>query len=588
MGLCCMLTDVLKSPWGVGVLVALLVIVASRLLLSPSARRAPTRPPRDAAKRKHPRGTGQQMKCVAPATGEELGTINAYTPEDVKQAYEAARVAACEGGAQAWGRTSFEERRAVLQDIIDWIVDHQPEIIEMSVRDSGKTVTEASMGEVMISCEKLRWLIAHGERCLAREGRPVAALLAFTKKAYVEYKPLGVIGVIVPWNYPFHNVISAVGAALMAGNGALVKVSEYASFGAGRIEQVLREILARRGHDPELVQIVTGYGETGSALVSSGVDKVLFIGSPAVGKLVMRAASATLTPVILELGGKDPFIVFDDVDFDHCVDIAIRGAFINCGQNCISAERFYVQAGVYDKFVAEVKKRLAKLELGASSIAGARCDFGAITMAQQVNVFSKLIKDAVSKGATLEMGGEAYSDAARTGKGCFFRPTVLSGVTHAMEIANEEAFGPVMSIIKFSTEEEVIKMANCTQYGLGSSVFTTDYTKAERVTSQLVTGMTTVNDFGMVPMVQSLPFGGVKHSGFGAFNGAEGLRGFSRTHAVVTDRFPMRTQTPKFLQYPVSKNAINVVQAGVRMIWGRGWIASAKALVDMLGHIAKA
>jgi acyl-CoA reductase-like NAD-dependent aldehyde dehydrogenase len=437
------------------------------------------------------------------------------------------------------------------------------------------------MGEVMISCEKLRWLIAHGERCLAREGRPVAAMLAFTKKAYVDYKPLGVIGVIVPWNYPFHNVLSAVAAALMAGNGVMVKVSEYASFGAGRIETILRDVLARRGHDPELVQVVTGYGETGNALVTSGVDKVLFIGSPAVGKLVMKAASATLTPVILELGGKDAFIVFDDVDFEHAVDIAIRGAFINCGQNCISAERFYVQSGVYDRFVAEIKKRLSTLEQGASSIDGQRCDFGAITMEPQIKVFSELITDAVNKGAKLEMGGARFTDEKRAGKGCFWQPTLLTGVTHAMRIANEEAFGPVMSVIKFTTEAEVVKMANCTEFGLGSSVFTTDYAKAERITSQLYTGMTTVNDFGMVPMVQSLPFGGVRSSGFGAFNGAEGLRGFSRTHAVVTDRFPVRSQTPKFLQYPVNKNAVHVTQAAVSMIYGKSWIDSAKALVDL-------
>ena len=189
------------------------------------------------------------------------------------------------------------------------------------------------MGEVMITCEKLRWLIQHSEGYLAREYRPVAALLAFTKQAYVEYKPLGVIGVIVPWNYPFHNVLSAVGAALMSGNGCVVKVSEYASKGAERIEEVFRTILARRGYDPELVQVITGMGETGGALVGCGVDKVLFIGSPAVGKLVMKAASATLTPVILELGGKDPFIVFNDAEFEHVVDIAIRGAFINCGQS---------------------------------------------------------------------------------------------------------------------------------------------------------------------------------------------------------------------------------------------------------------
>jgi acyl-CoA reductase-like NAD-dependent aldehyde dehydrogenase len=439
-----------------------------------------------------------------------------------------------------------------------------------------------------LTARSVEFVSLAGESCLAREYRSVAALLAFTKQAYVDYKPLGVIGVIVPWNYPFHNVLSAVVAALMSGNGAVVKVSEYASFGADRIERLFREILARRGHDPELVQVVTGLAETGSALVSSGVDKVLFIGSPAVGKLVMRAASATLTPVILELGGKDAFIVFDDAEFEQCVDVAIRGAFINCGQNCIAAERFYVQDGIYDRFVAEVTKRVKTLAQGATSCDGdARCDFGAITMPGQMEVLKSLIADAVSQGAKVLTGGEVNTSAG-TQKGLYFKPTILAGVTHKMKIANEEAFGPVMTIIKFKTEDEVIAMANCTEYGLGSSVFTTDYSRAERITSALETGMTSVNDFGMVPMVQSLPFGGIRSSGFGAFNGAEGLRGFSRAHAVVTDRFPMRSQTPKFLQYPVSKEAYKIVQAGVWMVYGPSWMESAKALVRMMKHIMKA
>ena len=340
-------------------------------------------------------------------------------------------------------------------------------------------------------------LLFVGESCLAREYRSVAALLAFTKQAYVEYKPLGVIGIIVPWNYPFQNVLSAVVAALMAGNGAVVKVSEYASFSAERIEQVFREILARRGHNPDLVQVVTGFAETGSALVSSGVDKILFIGSPAVGKLVMRAASATLTPVILELGGKDPFIVFDDAEFEQCVDVAIRGAFINCGQvrlytrkntmaasmkgcicffllptltflsslvslsfqNCIAAERFYVQEGIYNKFVAEVTKRVKSLSQGATNCSAdsPRCDFGAITMPAQADIFQALINDAVEKGAKIETGGSKYV-GDHTKKGLYFAPTILTGVTHKMKIANEEAFGPVMSIIKFKTEEEVVRI----------------------------------------------------------------------------------------------------------------------------------
>jgi len=602
MALCCTLAD---NAWSI-VATLLCVLVTSRLFLRPSARRRPSLPPRSSA-RTLPRGTGDVMQCVSPANGEVIGNVRAYTPADVVACVKSARVAqrgeSGSGGrvsngksqkaaaAAVWGASSFAERRALLQDIIDWIVANQEEIIALSMRDSGKTVTEATMGEVLITCEKLRWLIKHGERCLAREYRPVATLLAFTKRAYVDYKPLGVIGVIVPWNYPFHNVLSAAAAALMAGNGVVIKVSEYASYGAERIETVLREIIAKRGYDPNLIHVITGMGETGSALVTSGVDKVLFIGSPAVGKLVMRAASANLTPVILELGGKDPFIVFDDVDLEHCLDIAIRGAFINCGQNCISAERIYVQSGVHDRFVEEIVKRVRTLSMGASSCKpdGRRCDFGAITMPAQVKNYESLIDDAVQKGAKLLHGGVTYTDGDATGKGVYFKPTILSDVTHKMRIANEEAFGPIMSIFKFDSEEEVIEQANCTNFGLGSCVFTRSLARAERVTSQLETGMTSINDFGMVPMVQSLPFGGVKHSGFGAFNGREGLIGFSRTHAVVTDRFPgMRTQTPKFLQYPVSKYAATIAQAAVKMIYGPSWMASAQALATMMKNIMKA
>jgi aldehyde dehydrogenase (NAD+) len=280
--------------------------------------------------------------------------------------------------------------------------------------------------------------------------------------------------------------------------------------------------------------------------------------------------------------------VFDDAEFDHAVDIAIRGSFINCGQNCISAERLYIQQGIYDKFVQEVSRKLSALQVGVSSCSpdSTRCDFGAITMGAQVSHYETLIADAVSKGAQLVAGGKTKK--VEGSEGVFFEPTILSHVTHEMRIANEEAFGPIMLLFKFTSEEEVIKMANCTEFGLGSCVFTTDYKKAERVTGQLVTGMTSVNDFGMVPMVQSLPFGGIKSSGFGAFNGREGLIGFSRTHAVVTDRFPMRTQTPKFLAYPAGKNAWRIVRQAVRMIYGPSWVESAKSLVRMVQEIIKA
>jgi acyl-CoA reductase-like NAD-dependent aldehyde dehydrogenase len=549
-------------------------------------RRAPSLPARD-DKRTLPRGTGPKMVCTNPATGETLpDDIREYTADDVQKAYQSAAAA-----AKDWAKTNFAERRATLMEISDWIIENQETIIEMSVRESGKTKTEASLGEVMTSCEKIRWLVAHGEGCLATESRPVPSLL-MTKSARVEYYPLGVIGIIVPWNYPFFNIISAVVAALFSGNGAVVKPSEITSASAKPIEDMFRMILARRGHNPDLVQIVTGFSETGKALVTSGVDKILFIGSAMVGKLVMRAASANLTPVILELGGKDPFIVFDDVNIPNVADVAIRGAFINCGQNCIAAERIYVHEAIYDKFIEEVVSRMEKTAQGPSLIGKRRYDFGAITMKNQAKSVENLVQDAVKKGARLVMGGHRIAEDSkheckdeRADGGVYFEPTILADVTHKMEIANEETFGPVMTIIKFSNEDELIDMVNCTAYGLASSVFSGDYSRAERVGNRVVAGMCTINDFAMVPMVQSLPFGGVGHSGFGAFNGKEGLRGFSRTRSVVTDRLPFPMAAPAFLQYPVASNAKDIVKHGVRMVFGDSWTGSAVSLAKMLKEI---
>jgi acyl-CoA reductase-like NAD-dependent aldehyde dehydrogenase len=262
-----------------------------------------------------------------------------------------------------WAKTSWAERRAVLMDLSDAIIANAEEIALLSTNDTGKTRAEAVMGELGISLEKCRWLCAHGEAILSREDRPLPLLMRILKRAYVEFVPVGVMGLIVPWNYPANHVLVHGATCLFAGNAALFKVSEYASASAAALEDIFRKVLANRGHSPDLVQVVTGLGATGEAVVKSGVDKILFIGSPAIGKKIMAAASERLTPVILELGGKDPFIVFDDCDFDHTIDIAVRGAFINCGQNCVSAERFYVHEKVYDRFIERMTALLKTMRL---------------------------------------------------------------------------------------------------------------------------------------------------------------------------------------------------------------------------------
>jgi len=393
----------------------------------------------------------------------------------------------------------------------------------------------------------------------------------------------------VPWNYPFQNIISHVVSSIFCGNGVVLKTSEITPLCADIVEHELRCMIARRGHNPDLVQVITGFGDTGAALVQSGVEKVLFIGSPAVGKLVMSGASKNLTPVILELGGKDPFIVFNDADFNHMLDIALRGAFFSCGQNCVSSERFYVQEGIYDKFVREITKRVKQLRVADREDSEEAMlnnpektfDYGSMTMPLQVGLVDKMIQEAIKQGATLIHGGQRKYPEGKESS-LVYLPTILADVRQDMKIASTEVFGPCLTILKFSSESEVLQMVNSTPFGLGSSVFTTDYAKAKRMTSQIRAGMVVVNDFAMVPMIGSLPFGGIAESGFGCFNGPEGLRGLCQQKSIVSDRFPFRMDAPYFLTYPVSDLSDKIVNEGIRMVYGRSWFASLKAFAKMM------
>jgi len=322
---------------------------------------------RDKHKKRSPRtfelsskhfGKGKSIACFNPGTGETNGEVKCYTREEVDEVVKRARVA-----YEEWKNTSFKERRAVLSDLLAAILENQEEICRYSIQDSGKTSLEAKYGEILTTCEKLRYLINHGADSLKPESR-TPPLLLFLKKARVEYYPIGIVGIIVPWNYPFHNVASAVSAALFAGNAAVVKVSECSLGSKDYFEGLFRQVLAKRGYNPELVTLMAGEGETGAALVEAEIDKVLFIGSPATGKRVMTSAAKNLTPVILELGGKDPFIVLDDAELDQATQVALRGSFVNCGQNCIAAERIYVQEGVYGQFVDAVSKIVKNFKQG--------------------------------------------------------------------------------------------------------------------------------------------------------------------------------------------------------------------------------
>jgi acyl-CoA reductase-like NAD-dependent aldehyde dehydrogenase len=496
-----------------------------------------------------------QIHSVDPATRAQLGSLRVDTPADVDAAVARAQIA-----QQAWRQTTFAERRRVLRAILDYTVEHKEEICDEVVRASGKTRENALLGEIWPVCEKLRWTISEGEKHLRPER--VSSGLLVHKTARLEYHPLGVVGAIIPWNYPFQNIVNPIIPALMSGNAIVLKPSEWVAWSSAQIVNALRKVIQDAGHDANLIQAVQGFGETGAALARSAVNMILFIGSVGNGRRVAIGAAERLTPVVMELGGKDAFIVCDDADLEQAAHAAMSGCFINCGQNCVASERILVHDAIYDKFAERALELTRPLRQGSSR--EGVVDVGAIATPLQLDVIDKLVAGAIQQGARLLSGGKRV----KSEQGNFFEPTILADVTPEMDIARDELFGPVMLLMRFKDDAEAVRIANGVSYGLSSSVFSKNHERARVIASQLEAGMTAINDFGGITyMVQGLTFGGVKASGYGRMNGREGLRSMCNIKAVVDDRFPLH-QPNKI--YPVAEKDFGRYSGVIDLLYGKG------------------
>mmetsp|Transcript_16380 Transcript_16380/g.35590 ORF Transcript_16380/g.35590 Transcript_16380/m.35590 type:complete len:627 (-) Transcript_16380:317-2197(-) len=520
------------------------------------------------------------IRCVNPATGDVLAVVENMGKEAVSVRVEKARVA-----QKKWSTTSFSERRRVLRLVQQFVLENQREICEISCIDTGKTMLDASLGEILTSLEKLRWLIAEGEAALLPERRSTGPLTAH-RIASVEFHPLGVIAAISPWNYPFHNLLNPLSASLFAGSALVVKPSEHSSFSTACFVSALRAVLAATGADPELLQLVTGDGAAGAAVVqNAAVDKVFFTGSTRVGQAVAAQAAQRLVPVVLELGGKDAFVVFEDADLGMALPHAMRGVFQNAGQNCIGIERLLLQDTIFERAVLQFEREIRGLRV--------REDVGAMTMGEpELHRLEALVEDAVQKGARLVCGGHRVRAERQDAEhGSFFQPTLLVDVDTSMRISQEEVFGPIMSVFKFATESEAVEITNGSPFGLNLSILTSDASRAQRMLAATRTGMCNINDFAVNYLCQSLPFGGTKMSGSDRFAGIEGLRGCCLIKSVTRDRFPwpLRTSLPAVMRYPVSPNGYAFSHALNETVYGGGgsspW-TRLTAVADLLSILA--
>jgi acyl-CoA reductase-like NAD-dependent aldehyde dehydrogenase len=458
----------------------------------------------------------ETFSSLNPATGEVVGEHPVHDAAAVDEAVARARVA-----AQWWGDLDWKDRKTRLMNIKGALARNLGRLASMIHNETGKPLSDAQL-EVVLAIFHLDWAAKNARKVLGPRGVS-PGLTGLHQKAVVEYRPLGVVGVIGPWNYPVFTPMGSIAYALAAGNAVVFKPSEFTP-GVGVL---LGRLCSAMVPDQPVFQVVTGFGETGAALAGSGVDKIAFTGSAATARKVMAACAQKLTPMVAECGGKDAFIVDVDADLDAAADAAIWGAMSNAGQTCTGVERVYVAAGVYDQFVGKLADQAAALRPGEDHEAS----YGPITMPGQLPIIQRHIDDALARGGQALVGGSESVSAP------YVAPVILTDVPDDAAANREETFGPTITVTKVKDAEEALARANSSPYGLGSTVFSGSRARATSLARRLRSGMTAINDVIAYAAVPSLPFGGVGESGFGRIHGADGLREFARSKAITRKRF---------------------------------------------------
>ena len=484
-----------------------------------------------------------------PATGERIGEVNVFSGDDVERAVADARNA-----QKAWSALSFKERRRHLLRFRQVIVDRTDEICLRISQENGKTLQEALMCEVLPTVDLLTYFAKRAEKLLSP--KKISLHLFKQRASYIHYAPRGVVGIISPWNFPFAIPMGEAIMALLAGNAVVLKPSEVTPL----IALFAKELYLESGMPPDLFQVVTGRGQTGQALIESGIDMMFFTGSVRTGKRVAQECGARLIPCVTELGGKAPAIVCKDADLERTANALIWGGFANSGQVCASVERVYVPESIHDRLLEKVVQKTQSLRQGKPD--SHNTDVGAICFERQLSVAEDLIGDAVEHGALIRTGGRR-----KEGDGMFFQPTVLEGVTQDMRIAHEEIFGPVLPFVKVKNIQEAIRHANDSHLGLIAYVFTQDRVKGRGLAEQIESGTVMVNDVLATYGMPETPWQGVKESGVGFVHTDDGLRNMCQSRHVHYDRLMSLKKEPWW--YPYSESRFNLLKKFMNLLFKR-------------------
>jgi len=475
-----------------------------------------------------------------PATGEVIGQYQNFSQDEVFACVDAARLA-----STRWAEFGFTARKKTLLKWASFITKNQKEIAQLVASECGKPIGDASL-EVSIAIDHIAWAAKHAEQIMRKQDRP-AGLLMFNMKAQVQRSPLGVVGVIGPWNYPIFTPMGSIAYALAAGNTVVFKPSEYTP-GVGKW---LADSFAQIAPFENILTTVTGLPETGKALTESAVNKISFTGSTRTAKKVAASCAERMIPVVLECGGKDPVIVDKDAELKLAAEYALWSAMANAGQSCIGAERVYVVESVAEQFIEIITKMAKKIEIGK--------DYGPATMPSQLKVIQSHLDDAKAAGAKFLVGG------ADSVKGAFVEPVIMVDVPEDSTAMTQETFGPTLAINKVINTDEAIRLSNASSYGLAAAVFSKR--NGERIASKLACGMVSINSVFLFAAVPSVPFGGYKDSGYGRIHGAEGLLEYTYARTVVKTRFKIPL---KFTSFGRTKLSEKILTTLIKRLHGRG------------------